>query len=64
MGGNQCLYVSIFATAPDCQGQGCGSLLLNFLNDVADADGVCSYLETAGVRNTMFYTKKGGYQEV
>ena len=56
-------YVSMFATHPDYQNQGCGSCLLSFLGDVADADGVPSYLETAGLRNVTFYTKKGGYQE-
>jgi GNAT superfamily N-acetyltransferase len=58
------LYVSMFATAPEYQGQGCGSLLLQFLGDVADADGVPSYLETAGTRNVTFYSTKGGYEEV
>jgi GNAT superfamily N-acetyltransferase len=54
----------MFATAPEYQGHGCGSALLKFLGEVADTDGVPSYLETAGVRNTTFYTKKGGFNEV
>ena len=58
------LYVSIFATAPEYQGHGCGSALLGFLGMLADTDGVVSYLETAGVRNTNFYAKKGGYNVV
>ena len=58
------LYISVFATAPECQGQGCGTVLIGFLGDVADADGVETYLETAGEKNTTFYAKKGGYQEV
>lgn len=62
-GGNY-LYVVMFATRPEWQGRGCGSALLRFLGDVADADGVVSFLETAGCRNTSFYSKKGGYQEV
>ena len=58
------LYISVFATAPECQGQGCGTALIDFLGNVADADGVETYLETAGEKNTTFYAKKGGYQEV
>jgi len=58
------LYVSIFATAPDYQGRGCGSILIQFLGDLADVDGVASYLETAGVRNTAFYSNKGGYKVI
>lgn len=58
------LYVVMFATAPEWQGRGVGTVLLRFLGDVADADGVASYLETAGVRNTTFYARKGGYDEV
>ena len=61
--GNQ-LYVVIFATKPEWQGRGCGSALLRFLGDVADADNVSTYLETAGARNCTFYAKKGGFQEV
>lgn len=58
------LYISTFATAPEFQGQGCGSTLLRFIGKVADADGVATYLETAGVRNTAFYSKKGGFEVV
>jgi len=58
------LYVLFFDTAPEWQGRGCGSALLRFLGDVADVDGVVSFLETAGTRNTTFYAKKGGYEEV
>ena len=54
----------MFATAPEYQGKGCGSALLQFLGLVADTDGVVSYLETAGVRNTTFYSKKGGFNLV
>ena len=56
------LYVSIFATSPEYQGQGCGTALIEFLGDLADVDHVESYLETAGVRNTNFYAKKGGFK--
>jgi len=58
------LYILFFDTAPECQGRGCGSALLRFLGDVADADGVVSFLETAGTRNTAFYSNKGGFEEV
>jgi len=54
----------MFATSPEYQGHGCGSALLSFLSKVADADGVVSYLETAGIRNATFYAKKGGYNIV
>jgi len=57
------LYVLFFDTAPEWQGRGCGAALLSFLGEVADADGVDSFLETAGGRNSGFYAKKGGYQE-
>lgn len=53
------LYISCFATDPEYQGKGCGTALLKFLGKVADADGVVSYLETAGLRNVGFYTYKG-----
>merc|ERR1712093_966418 len=62
--GRKYLYILFFDTAPEWQGRGCGSKLLEFLGDVADADGVVSFLETAGTRNTTFYAKKGGYEEV
>lgn len=62
--GSNFLYISIFATAPEWQGRGCGSALLQFLGEVADADGVVSFLETAGVRNATFYAEKGGYEVV
>lgn len=62
--GRKYLYVLFFDTAPEWQGQGCGSTLLRFLGDVADADGVVSFLETAGTRNCAFYARKGGYDEV
>jgi GNAT superfamily N-acetyltransferase len=57
------LYVVMFATHPDSQGKGCGKALLNFLGEVADADGVVAFLETAGARNCGFYNT-GGYVEV
>jgi GNAT superfamily N-acetyltransferase len=46
-----CLEIVIFATAPECQGRGCGSALLRFLGEVA------------GSRNAVFYAKKGGFEE-
>jgi GNAT superfamily N-acetyltransferase len=60
--GNNFWYINIFATAPEYQGKGCGSALLRLMGEVADADGVPSYLETAGIKNTTFYSKKGGYE--
>eukprot|EP00462_Mataza_sp_D1_P000702 CAMPEP_0175093876 /NCGR_PEP_ID=MMETSP0086_2-20121207/3266_1 /TAXON_ID=136419 /ORGANISM="Unknown Unknown, Strain D1" /LENGTH=274 /DNA_ID=CAMNT_0016366907 /DNA_START=75 /DNA_END=899 /DNA_ORIENTATION=+ len=57
------LYVVMFSTRPDAQGKGCGKALLKFLGEVADADGVVSFLETAGERNVGFY-RTDGYQEV
>jgi len=57
------LYILFFDTAPEWQGRGCGGTLLRFLGDVADVDGVESFLETAGKRNTTFYAK-GGFEEV
>ena len=57
------LYVVMFATAPEAQGKGCGKALLHLLGEVADADGVVAFLETAGARNCAFYAK-GGYEEV
>ena len=58
------LYVLFFDTVPEWQGRGCGSALLHFLGDVADADGVTSFLETAGTRNTSFYAQKGSFEVV
>lgn len=60
---NAFLEVMMFATAPEFQGQGCGSALLRLLGDIADADGATSLLETAGEKNTTFYSKKGGFEE-
>lgn len=56
------LEIIIIATAPECQGRGFGTVLLRFLGEVADADGVPTHLETAGSRNAGFYANKGGYQ--
>merc|ERR1711959_34657 len=61
--GRNYLYLLFFDTAPEWQGHGCGTALLRFLGDVADTDGVASFLETAGKRNTTFYAKKGGFEE-
>ena len=61
LGYNNFFYINMFATAPEYQGMGCGSALLDFLGKVADVDGVVSYLETAGNKNISFYSKKGGY---
>jgi len=61
--GSAFFNIVMFATAPEHQGKGCGSVLLRFLGDVADADGAESFLETAGARNAHFYAK-GGYKEV
>ena len=61
--GNKHLNVIMFATAPESQNRGCGSALLRFLGEVADADGVPSLLETAGTKNMSFYASKGGYEE-
>ena len=55
--------VVMFATAPEAQGKGCGKALLKLLGEIADADGVVAFLETAGVRNIGFY-RTGGYEEV
>lgn len=57
------LYLVMFATLPEAQGKGCGKALLNFLGEVADADGVPAFLETAGSRNIGFYGT-GGFEEV
>jgi len=62
--GRKFLYVLFFDTAPEWQGRGCGTALLGFLGDVADTDGVVSFLETAGTRNCTFYATKGVYEEV
>ena len=61
--GNNFLEIVVFATAPEWQGRGCGSMLLRFLGLLADTDGVISLLETAGSRNTTFYSKKGNFEE-
>jgi len=62
--GRKHLYILFFDTLPEWQGRGCGSALLRFLGDIADIDGVVSFLETAGERNCAFYARKGGFQEV
>jgi len=57
------LYLVMYATLPEAQGKGCGKALLQFLGEVADADGVAAFLETAGARNCGFY-KTGGFEVV
>jgi hypothetical protein len=57
------LYVMVFAADPEVQGRGFGTTLLKFLNTVADADGVDTYLEAAGERNLGFYGTKGSFQD-
>merc|ERR1711907_119692 len=57
------LYVVMFATAPEAQGKGCGKALLKCLGEIADADSVAAFLETAGTRNIGFY-RTGGDEEV
>ena len=57
--GNDDLHVLVFGVEPARQGQGVGSVLLDFVARVADADGVCAYLESAGARSEHFYGKIG-----
>lgn len=54
------LYILFFDTAPECQGRGCGSALLRFLGDVADADGVVSFLELRGRETPLSIPTRGG----
>lgn len=52
-------YLVALATAPERQGQGLGSQLVEFGTAKADAAGVPRYLETATESNVAFYTKRG-----
>jgi GNAT superfamily N-acetyltransferase len=57
--GRQHWFVSIFAVAPDAQGQGHGATLLRWINRCADHAGVPVLLETVGARNVRFYEGSG-----
>lgn len=54
------LYLMVLALDPEMQGKGVGSSLMSFVCDVADADGVPLFFETAGAKNVGFYEKKAG----
>lgn len=58
------LAVYLFGSDPAAQGTGAGSALIAFVNQLADAEGVVSYLETAGQGGPGFFAKKGGFEEV
>ena len=49
------LYILCFGTEPERQGSGAGSTLMSFLNDLADADSVPSYLETGSEQGEAFF---------
>lgn len=57
------LYVLLFATTPDKQRTGAGTVLLSFLNHMADTDSVPCYLESSGENGPAFFKGKGGYEE-
>eukprot|EP00746_Dinoflagellata_sp_MGD_P128792 gnl/MRDRNA2_/MRDRNA2_63079_c0_seq1.p1 gnl/MRDRNA2_/MRDRNA2_63079_c0~~gnl/MRDRNA2_/MRDRNA2_63079_c0_seq1.p1 ORF type:complete len:308 (-),score=56.46 gnl/MRDRNA2_/MRDRNA2_63079_c0_seq1:337-1260(-) len=57
------LHIAMLACDPDRQGQGCGSMMLQLIAQIADADGVPCYLETTGERHEAFYSK-GGFKTV
>jgi ribosomal protein S18 acetylase RimI-like enzyme len=52
-------YLACIATDPALQGGGHGATMLQFLNKLADADGVELYLEATGARNCAIYERFG-----
>jgi GNAT superfamily N-acetyltransferase len=52
-------YVVCLAASPKHQGKGVGSSLLAVTASLADRDGLQSYLETSGISNKDFYSRKG-----
>jgi GNAT superfamily N-acetyltransferase len=52
-------YLEYLGVAPECQGQGYGSLLLRHMTAKADELGVGCYLENALLRNVPFYQRAG-----
>ena len=57
--GEGSLYVNVFATAADEQGNGYGKRLLAHVTAWADHLGCSAYLETSGDVNPQFYAKSG-----
>ena len=53
------MYVMTMGVAPSAQGKGVGSVLLDVVSAMADADYAQAYLETCGKRNEHFYGKAG-----
>jgi GNAT superfamily N-acetyltransferase len=52
-------YLDIVGTAPDHQGKGAGSALLQPVLSTCDAEGVAAYLVSSNVANLPFYERHG-----
>lgn len=47
------------ADAPDAQGKGLGTALLNEVLNRCDSDGICAYLESSKPENVPYYERFG-----
>ena len=55
------MYIYCLGVPPEEQSKGCGSALLGWIGEAADADGVAVWTETAGAENKAFYSSKEGF---
>jgi GNAT superfamily N-acetyltransferase len=52
-------YLSLLAVAPEMQGKGLGTALMQPILQVCDREGIPAYLETETESNVRYYTGKG-----
>jgi len=52
-------YLWVLGVAPDSQGKGIGSRLIQPVLDCSDKEQISCYLETETERNVAFYEKRG-----
>ncbi|MEW5299271.1 MAG: hypothetical protein WDW36_002303 [Sanguina aurantia] len=57
------LILSFLGTKPEMQGQGMGSLVLDHLDDLADEQGIWTYLEASTEDSRRLY-KRHGYEDI
>jgi len=53
------LYLQMIGTAPEAQGKGIGSQMINFILETSAATSKPVYLETSVLKNVEMYRKKG-----
>lgn len=53
------IYVFVLGTAPEVQGQGLGTAMLNAVTAEADEQNLCCYIETGNQRARALYERHG-----